>query len=538
MNEIIANLFDVKLYDGAVKIKNMCNYKTLGNPAYIASVIIHTINTVYMRKIREEHEVVDIITNMCLRNILSYMSWGFCSFENNAINDALLRSNEFAVRKIDLQFQHYHINAYNSSIMHNYYLYSFEHHVATTNIIRDLSGFILHLMEIFASLTLKIQDKLLIVAFVNSTFNVYMNSIERIELDVMNLETNKLDASNIITDFILNQNIIYNCSQEEPFIAELNNKMDVLGKLNVECNDRQIMTNEYNWCEIVYSTKLHLLKCAVNLSLQELIMINQLERKLWHVAFDVIQLSAIYNKLQSLNMDSLDAYKFNNFECVYNVDYKRPLFTIKKMSFSYTKETLFKVHNKLVIPSRKWIHFKGNSGTGKTTFIQLLVKLISNNDISFFQHTQYDLHAIREHVIYVKSSGDVFDDKTVMYNVTFGLDEVDERMIKRYFKLFQLGSYSIVKNQIAGTLSTGEKQRIRIIHTILTVINKKHKRVLILDEVTSNVDESIECVILDELRRVQLKYSLSVIHISHFSGHVRYSDMLMEINKKRVSIAS
>ena len=111
-------------------------------------------------------------------------------------------------------------------------------------------------------------------------------------------------------------------------------------------------------------------------------------------------------------------------------------------------------------------------------------------------------------------------------------------MIKRYFKLFQLGSYSIVKNQIAGTLSTGEKQRIRIIHTILTVVNKEHKRVLILDEVTSNVDESIECVILDELRRVQLKYSLSVIHISHFSGHVRYSDMLMEINKKRVSIAS
>ncbi len=76
----------------------------------------------------------------------------------------------------------------------------------------------------------------------------------------------------------------------------------------------------------------------------------------------------------------------------------------------------------------------------------------------------------------------------------------------------------------------------RIIHTILQVITNKSKRILILDEITSNVDETVEAKIMTELRRLQHEYKLSVIHISHSKGHIQYSDYLMTITDRVICI--
>jgi ABC-type bacteriocin/lantibiotic exporter with double-glycine peptidase domain len=297
-----------------------------------------------------------------------------------------------------------------------------------------------------------------------------------------------------------------------------------------------LITPEYYNNEKLYYTQLSFLRLFVKLTPYDIYLLELIRYYLAYFSLYSIQLRDIHCKLNNLNTNILNTTEFKEIKLVDEPDYTYPLFTMKRMMFSHNNKLpyLLEVCEEIQIPSKKWIYFKGNSGTGKTTVIQILLKIIANDYADFFQYRNYDMNAIRKYIILVKSSGDIFQNETVEYNVMFGMDNPPISTIKYYFELFELGNYDEIKDKCADKLSTGEKQRIRVIHTILQVITNKQKRILILDEITSNIDEMTETIIMNELRRLQIEYSLSVIHISHSGGHVRYCDNLMRIVYKNI----
>jgi len=100
-----------------------------------------------------------------------------------------------------------------------------------------------------------------------------------------------------------------------------------------------------------------------------------------------------------------------------------------------------------------------------------------------------------------------------------------------YIELFELSKYKNNLDAPIKPLSTGEKQRCKIIYLLL-----HNKPIWLLDEITSNVNEELETIILTELKRIQQEEKKLVIHITHGSLNVKYSDYKMSIKNCDISI--
>jgi ABC-type bacteriocin/lantibiotic exporter with double-glycine peptidase domain len=425
--------------------------------------------------------------------------------------------------------QHYYSHPQHASLLYQYYNYSMMHHIATENLLFALAGLSFYIASLFSRPS-SIFKQAMICAFMNSVFSDMENSIS-ISTE-KSIESNKLELTNnhVISEFLANQNVIYGCMKENDFLNDIKYNYSKYGELSVEYNPCLMLTNESLKDDIQYNIKMATLRTVVDLDMYDSVLLSNIDWYLHSIHSCSKHLRNVNISLNNLDLSVLDRFVFEDIPTITDIDYSRDLFTVRKMKFGFEpNKTLLRTRQVLSIPSKKWVYFKGNSGTGKTTFIHLLLKMISNDHISFFQHTKYDMKSIRNSLLFMKSSGDIFERESIEYNVSFGIPNPSVDKIAHYFKLFELGSYEKMKHMNIGLMSTGEKQRIRIIHSILYVMFDPNKRVLVLDEITSNIDESTEQNILDELKRLQIKYKLSVIHISHRSSHCRLCDYLMTI---------
>ncbi len=259
-------------------------------------------------------------------------------------------------------------------------------------------------------------------------------------------------------------------------------------------------------------------------------------------------MSSLQHKIDKLDLTRLKLSGHDHFverdEEMASLDESQPAFEVQPFRFAYSEksEHVLNVTRAVRVPSKAWTFFQGNSGAGKTTFVHLLLKLLAPGevDVAFFGHRQYSCSAIRDHVRFVKSKGDIFNNRTVDFNVRFGvhasstMSEDDlTGTIARYFALFQLGGYSELAHRPICHMSTGEQQRVKIVRLIVGTLADPRRSVWIMDEMTSNVDAAIEEVILHELKRIQRALGLSVIHISHNPASRHYCDYYMRIDEER-----
>ena len=204
-----------------------------------------------------------------------------------------------------------------------------------------------------------------------------------------------------------------------------------------------------------------------------------------------------------------------------------------KLSNILNYTPLFVCEN-LKIPSMKWITLRGESGSGKTTLCNLLLRTMpTDNDISLFGvYEKYDYNSIRHLISNVKPNADLFD-RNIEFNLKYGVNDKDKialnDKIKHYLILFGLDNLVDRLNDHIDDLSTGEKQRIKIIRCIL-----QDKPIWILDEITSNLDKDCEEVVITCLRQIQMEKKKSVIHITHNGDLLKYCDNRIEIDNTRL----
>ncbi len=212
----------------------------------------------------------------------------------------------------------------------------------------------------------------------------------------------------------------------------------------------------------------------------------------------------------------------------------------KNLSFDYIKsdtQKLFKNFN-LKINSGERIGLVGESGAGKSTFVNLLLRfmdpesgkvLIDGQDIS--KITQNNL---RKNIAYVSQDPLLFH-RSLRENISYGNQNATEKEFLQAVK--NANAEGFIKNfpekfeTLVGErgvkLSGGQKQRITIARAML-----KRSPILILDEATSALDSKAEVFIQEALEK--LMKNRTTIVIAHRLSTLRKMDKILVLHEGQI----
>ena len=192
----------------------------------------------------------------------------------------------------------------------------------------------------------------------------------------------------------------------------------------------------------------------------------------------------------------------------------------------------------LTIPAGQKISIVGTSGAGKSTFVNLLMRLfnlttgkilIDNIDISTISQKN-----LREQIAFVPQDPALFH-RTLMENIRYGKrDATDEEVREashlancdKFIDKLPLG-YNTYVGERGIKLSGGERQRVAIARAIL-----KDAPILILDEATSALDSESELLIQDALHNL-IKNKTTIV-IAHRLSTIRAMDRIIVIENGKI----
>ncbi|MDP2602758.1 MAG: ABC transporter ATP-binding protein [Deltaproteobacteria bacterium] len=192
----------------------------------------------------------------------------------------------------------------------------------------------------------------------------------------------------------------------------------------------------------------------------------------------------------------------------------------------------------LKIPAGKICGIVGETGSGKSTLVSLLLRLHEPPDQSVFVDgvdiKRLPVHRLEAAVGYVSQDIFLFSG-TVQENILFGAANGESKNVEEAARIAQLlptiRSFSAQFDTVIGErgvrLSGGQKQRTALARAII-----KNPPILILDDAFSSVDVETEEEILRELR--QFMKGRTTLLISHRISTVREADMIVYLRSGAV----
>ena len=218
--------------------------------------------------------------------------------------------------------------------------------------------------------------------------------------------------------------------------------------------------------------------------------------------------SSSFKKTYEDNQINQSGLKFND------------MINFKDVSFAYPGRSQILKNINLTIPKNSIIGFKGETGSGKSTIVKLLMKLLvpTGGSIEIDGINLKNLGKNWQTKIgYIPQNFYILDD-TILENIIFSeeVSKVDIEKLNKILKLCILED--VVKNlpdklnTIVGPsgkqLSGGQAQRLAIARALY-----QDKEILIFDEATNSLDEKTESQILENIHN--LKINKTIIIISH-----------------------
>ncbi len=243
---------------------------------------------------------------------------------------------------------------------------------------------------------------------------------------------------------------------------------------------------------------------------------------LWNLWFLASQLVSFSEQMgvckQALSIVSVP------HEIVDDLDAKPLVITKGRIQFHHVNfhydegQRLFKNKN-IVIEAGQKVGLVGFSGSGKSTFVNLILRLfevesgeITIDDQNISHVTQ---ESLRNHIALIPQDISLFH-RTLMENIRFGVKDVSDEIVievskkahcHEFISQLTLGYQSMVGER-GIKLSGGQRQRIAIARAML-----KNAPILILDEATSSLDSVTEKYIQDALHLLmQNKTTIVIAH--------------------------
>jgi subfamily B ATP-binding cassette protein MsbA len=223
-------------------------------------------------------------------------------------------------------------------------------------------------------------------------------------------------------------------------------------------------------------------------------------------------------KYGNIKIDSIEDIKFKNIYLEYD---GKP--ALKNINFEANKG--------------KIIGLAGDSGGGKTSFINLLLRFYNPTKgeilINNIPNYKIDLESLRKNIAVVTQRVYIFSD-SIAANVAYG-KKIDEEKVKLALKKANLlefveslenGIWTQL-NENGTNLSGGQRQRIAIARALYL-----NPSVLILDEATSALDNKSELAIMQTIHNISNE--LIVFIIAHRLNTIDRSDKILVFKEGKI----
>lgn len=204
--------------------------------------------------------------------------------------------------------------------------------------------------------------------------------------------------------------------------------------------------------------------------------------------------------------------------------------TLKNVKFRYlnTKKDAIKEIS-LEIRKGESIGIVGETGSGKSTLVDLILGLLRPYEGSILVDNQYPINSYQWHqkIGYVPQMVYLIDD-TIEANIAFGEQPIDEQRLNAAIDAAQLRKFIAQLPQASKTivgergirLSGGERQRISIARALY-----HNPEVLIFDEATSALDNETEARLMETINAVSK--DRTVIMIAHRLSTLKDCDRIV-----------
>lgn len=253
----------------------------------------------------------------------------------------------------------------------------------------------------------------------------------------------------------------------------------------------------------------------------------------FHVAMNGIAASdKIFDLLDSEVNKEQDLTK-EELKSLNNINIK-----IDNVDFSYDKERNVLNNINIDIPKNKMVALVGESGCGKSTITNLLLKQrkvdsgsINLNEINI---DNVPFEVLNKKIGFINHSAYIFN-TTIEENIKMGNKNANEIDIKLALKKANLYDFVMslpnkLKTNVGeggSLLSGGQKQRLALARTIIS-----NPEIYIFDEATSNIDVESEEKIWKSI--YEISDNKTVIVISHRLANVKNADVIYVLDKGRV----
>jgi len=213
---------------------------------------------------------------------------------------------------------------------------------------------------------------------------------------------------------------------------------------------------------------------------------------------------------------------------------------IKDLSFKYDiyspKDILSDIN--LFIPNGKVTAIVGASGSGKTTFVKLLLgfyePLKGSVQVGSANLNEYNLGWWRSQCGAVMQEGYLFSD-TIARNIAISDDEPDIERIRHAARVANIANYiealPLAYNTMIGqdgqSISQGQRQRILIARVVY-----KNPMFVFLDEATNALDANNERVITENL--LEFYKGKTVVVVAHRLSTVRNADQIVVLEGGKI----
>ena len=213
---------------------------------------------------------------------------------------------------------------------------------------------------------------------------------------------------------------------------------------------------------------------------------------------------------------------------------------LENIFFSYKNENLFESLN-LRIDKNEIIGIYGESGTGKSTLLNILVNLIKPQKGNIYLDDKLisDKFNIRKYqnLFSIVTQESFLINETILENIVIDKDNFDRKKLEESLKFASLNetinSLESGLNTRVGMalkkLSSGQKQRIAIARAYYS-----DREILVLDEATNALDEKNEKKIFENIQK--LKNQKTVIIISHKTENLKICDKVYFVNEKKIKL--
>ncbi|MDR1420058.1 MAG: ABC transporter ATP-binding protein/permease [Treponema sp.] len=215
-----------------------------------------------------------------------------------------------------------------------------------------------------------------------------------------------------------------------------------------------------------------------------------------------------------------------------------PAIEIRNLSFAYEGKGDALSGISLSVPRGTWLGILGRTGSGKSTLVKSLVRMIDppEGTVKIFSVDvrEWDLGHLRSLFAVTPQDSYLFSD-SIKNNIGYGLENPREEPLGKAADISALerdlsnfsGGWDTLVGERGLTLSGGQKQRVAISRAVIL-----DREILILDDSLSAIDADTEKRVLSRL--LAERKGKTTIIISHRVSSLRHADTVVVLEEGRL----